>query len=121
MKLMISDIVPSNTSLLTSPQDEQPGAVKFGLYVKTREMKQLEQSLKHILLLPKSEREVWLEDHEELVNELLESFVSDSTLALDGLQLDPEAMKLSVEFVTTLRDVMNTLRGILEDAQSLSS
>jgi len=118
---MVNDVIPSNTSLFGSPQDAPAGAVKFGLYVKTREMKQLEESLKHILLLPKTEREVWLQDHEVLVNDLLESFVSDSTLALDGLQLDPEAMKLSVDFVTTLRDVMNTLRGILEDAHSLSS
>lgn len=118
---MVSDVIPSNASLLNLTQGEQPSAVKFDLYVKTREMKQLEQSLKHILLLPKSERQIWLQDHEELVNDLLESFVSDSTLALDGLQLDSEAMKLSVDFVTTLRDVMNTIRGILEDAQSLSS
>lgn len=116
------DIVPSVAPFdLNALNATTPSSVKFGLYVKTHEMRQLESSLKQILLLPKNQREEWLNDHEEYVNELLDGFVSDSTVALDGLQLDQEAMQLSVEFVTSLRDVMNTLRGILEDAKNLNS
>lgn len=120
---MDNDIVPSSTLFdwNTVGATTQPGSVKFGLYVKTHEMKQLERSLKQILLLPKHERDLWLSDHEGYVDELLESFVNDSAYALDGLQLDAEAMQLSVEFVTSLRDIMNTLRGILEEARSLNS
>ncbi len=116
-----SDIVPSNTFFDLDAQTTMPSTLKFGLFVKTHKMKQLETSLKHIVLLPKEERDSWLHEHEDLMNELLENFVQDSTLALDGLQLDSEATELSIEFVTTLRDVMNTLRGILEDAKSLNS
>ena len=115
------DSVPSITAFDFDNQATAPSTLKFGLFVKTHKMKQLESSLKHIVLLPKDERDVWLKDHEELMNELLENFVQDSTLALDGLQLDPEATELSIEFVTTLRDVMNTLRSILEEASSLNS
>jgi len=37
------------------------------------------------------------------------------------LQLDKEATELSIKFVSKLRDVMNTIRGILDEAQSLNS
>jgi len=114
------DSVPT-ASLFDFDDYAAPGQIKFGLFVKTHEMRQLEQSLRHILLLPKIERNTWIKDHEDLMNNLLESFVQDSTFALDGLQLDTEAAELSIEFVTSLRDVMNTLRGILENAKSLNS
>lgn len=115
-----SDVVPSH-SLFDIEDRTAPNTVKFGLYVKTHAMKQLEESLKQILLLPKAERETWVLDHEEWVNSVLDNFVQDSTLALNGLQLDQEATDLSIEYVTKLRDVMNTIRGILDEAKSLNS
>jgi hypothetical protein len=117
---MVFDTIPTLSEPLFSPQS-QPAAVKFSLYVKTHEIKQLDSSLRHVLLMPVKDRQAWLEEHENFVNDLLEGFSNDSTMALDGLQLDPEALQLSIDFVTSLRDVMNTLRGILDDAQSLSS
>lgn len=115
-----SDSVPGNIPFDVDDQ-AAPSTVKFGLFIKTREMDQLEQSLKHILLLPKAERDAWVLDHEEMMNDLIDSYMRNSALALDGLQLDSEATALSIEFVTKLRDVMNTLRGILDDAQNLTS
>ncbi|MDQ3008338.1 MAG: hypothetical protein M3Q81_01960 [bacterium] len=119
---MVTDIVPSSTtsyyeqtSLTTSP-----GSVTFDLFVKTHEIKQIDSTLRQITLMPKPERMDWIEDHQDLVNELLDSFLNDSALALDGLQLDDEALQLSIEFVTALRDTMNTLRSILHDAEKLT-
>lgn len=117
---MIFDSVSTLSEPLVSDY-AQPAAVKFNLFVKTHEIKQLDTSLRHVLLLPAKDRQIWLDEHEEFVNNLLDGFVNDSTLALDGLQLDTEALQLSIDFVTSLRDVMNTLRGILNDAHSLSS
>lgn len=99
----------------------QPSSLKFGLYVKTHEMKSLEETLQHVVVLSRSERQEWLLEHQDYVNDLLDSFISDSVLALDGLHLDSEAMELSIEFVTSLRDVMNMLRTIIDSTQTLSS
>lgn len=117
---MVFDTIPTLSEPLFQNQ-APPAAVKFSLYVKAHEIKQLDASLRQVLLMSNRDRQTWLNEHEEFVNELLETFVNDSTLALDGLQLDTEALQLSIDFVTNLRDVMNTLRGILNDAHSMSS
>jgi hypothetical protein len=111
---MIADSVQSNLSSFV-PQGGSPASIKFGLYVKTQEIKQVAENLERILLLPRQERVNWVNEHQEMVQSLLDSFVDDSVLALDGLQLDPEAMKLSVDFITNLRDAINTVQGILRD------
>lgn len=117
---MISDVIPS-AAQATFQDEAAPASVKFELYVKTHEIKQIGLSLEQIMLLPKKQRHAWVQDHETLVNEMLDNFLQDSALALDGLQLDGEAVQLSIEYVTALRDTMNTLRGILDEARSLAS
>jgi hypothetical protein len=118
----LNDSVVSHSAFsLVTDQPSNPAAVKFGLYVKTHEIRQIEQSLRQIMLLPKTRQRKWLTDHEAHLSELLDSFVSDSTLALDGLQLDGEALELSIEFVTVLRDVMNTIRSLFSDRTNLTS
>ncbi len=118
----LTDTVASPTAFF--PMIEKSGnsaAVKFGLYVKTHEIRQIEESLRQVMLLPKTNQRRWLADHEGYISELLDSFVSDSTLALDGIQLDGEALELSIEFVTVLRDVMNTIRSLFSDRNTLTS
>lgn len=95
--------------------------MKFGLFVKTRELKQLQASLREVLLMNGDKRNEWLQSNETLINEMLEDFVSDSTLALDGIQLDSEALQMSMEYVSSLRDVMTTMRSIMDDSRTLTS
>jgi hypothetical protein len=111
---MIADSIQSNSSTFV-PQGGSPASVKFSLYVKTQEIKQIAENLERVLLMPRKERVSWVQEHQDMVQDLLDSFVNDSVLALDGLQLDSEAMKLSVDFITNLRDAINTVQGILRD------
>lgn len=111
---MTSDSVLTN-SIAFVPQSSSPASLKFSLYVKTQEIKQIAENLERVLLMPRQERVDWVQEHQEMVQELLDSFVNDSVMALDGLQLDPEAMKLSVDFITNLRDAINTVQGIMRD------
>jgi hypothetical protein len=118
--MVLSDIVPTQGS--EQWQDvSQPGSLKFGLYVKTHEMKSLEESLQQVVLMPRPQRQEWLTEHQEFVNNLMDSFVTDSVIALDGLNLDSEAMELASEFVTTLRDVTNMIRSIIDTSRTLES
>ena len=59
--------------------------------------------------------------NEHSTTELLDSFVQDASLALDGLYLDKEAMKLSMDFVIHLRDAMNALNSIMRDTSKIKS
>lgn len=118
--MVLSDVVPSAGE--QQWQDvSQPGSLKFGLYIKTHEMKSLENSLQQVVLMPRNRRQEWLTEHQDFVNDLLDGFVADSVVALDGLNLDTEAMELATEFVTRLRDVMNMLRSIIESSRTLES
>lgn len=99
----------------------QPSSLKFGLFVKTHEMRSLEESLRQVVVMPRAERMKWLMEHQDFVNDILDSYIADSVLALDGLQLDSEGMRLAIEFVTELRDVMNVLRSIIDSTRSFSS
>lgn len=98
-----------------------PEEVKFGLFVKTHETRQIAQTLEHIMLLPPNKRIKWAEEYHDFLDDLLDSFLDDSMLAMDGLQLDQEALNLSAELVTTIREVMTTLQAILSDARTLES
>jgi hypothetical protein len=100
---------------------ERSAAVKFDLYVKAREIQQISDSLRHILTLPQAKRQEWLEENESIVAELMDSFMDDSVLAMDGLQLDQESMELSVTLVTKMRDAMNMIHRIFSDDDSLVS
>lgn len=101
--------------------DENNDSVKFNLFIKTNEIKQIIDSLQSVMLLPKKDREKWVTDHEEHVNRLLDTFMNDASLALDGLYLDNEALKLSMDYVTSLRDAMNTLHSILYEHRKLDT
>jgi hypothetical protein len=94
-------------------------SLKFQLFARTMEMKQIAASLEHVALMSEADREKWAADHEENINQLLDVFMDDASSALEGLHLDPEAMKLSMEFMSTLKDTMNRLQSILNNNEDL--
>lgn len=96
-------------------------AVKLGLFVKNNQAQKLITEFERIRLLPPTERQVWLDDNELVLNRLLDTFAQDSIVALDGLGMDEETVSLSIELVTNLRDAMNTIQGVLYDSGRLKS
>lgn len=96
----------------TASQDEV-ASVKFDLYVKSREIQQISDSLKQLMLMSVEERQTWLDENEGMVAELMDSFMDDSVLAMDGLQLDKESMDLSVKLVTEMRNAMDMIHRML--------
>lgn len=92
---------------------EEAEEIKFDLFVKSREIKQISQSLEKISLLSEEEQREWINEHETILLDLMNSFMDDSILAMDGLQLDKESMDLSVELVSQLRDAMSSIQKML--------
>lgn len=99
---------------------DEVASVKFDLYVKSREIQQISNSLKRLMLLPAEQRQTWLDENEGMVAELMDSFMDDSVLAMDGLQLDKESMDLSVKLVTEMRNAMDMIHRMFsrDDAKS---
>ncbi len=106
------------TELLEYPRKS---SLKTDLFVKATQLKKMSQYLENVMLLPKKKREEWVAENEELLNKVMNEFAEDSNLVLDALEGDPQAMALSMEYVSNLRDVMNVVRSIFYDSTRLKS
>jgi lipid II:glycine glycyltransferase (peptidoglycan interpeptide bridge formation enzyme) len=96
-------------------------AIKFDLYVKNRELQQISESLRTIMLMPTKERKKWAEQYHDVIEDLMDSFADDSMLAMDGIQLDDESMDLSTELVTNLKSTMSMIQDMLAETNTARS
>jgi len=95
-------------------------SAKFNLFLKAREMRQVEKVLEQILILPEQSRRRWVEENGEMMSAAFESFIEDSNQTLEEMNLDLESLELSKELVTALRDTTNIVQGILSEKQKLT-
>jgi hypothetical protein len=93
---------------------------KFGLYLKAHELQQARQLLETVQHFAPADRQAWLSDHEELVAQVIDGVVNDAAEALDGLHLDKETMKLSMDFVINLREMVNAFQHITYQPETSS-
>ncbi len=94
---------------------------KFRLFLKNREIQEIKSVLSHVLHMPGTQRSEWIEEYGEFVNQAFDALVDDSNLVLDELPFDDEVLLLSHELVTSLRDALQLMEGILGDQQQLVS
>jgi len=95
--------------------------IAFDLYLKNREVMQINSSLRKILYWEKSKREVWLDDNEEVIDQLLDAFMQDSTMLLDGVKLQGESLQLSVELMTNLREAVTVIKSLVKGKDALAN
>lgn len=87
--------------------------VKFDMYVKNQELKQITELLHVYAQNQKLDDAQQLET--ELLHELMNSFVDDTMLAMDGLRIDSrdlEGTRLSVDLVASVREALVMIRGL---------
>ncbi len=97
--------------------DGSQAAAKFNLYLKARELKQLSSTLHDILDMPAPKRRVWVDENQEMVKSLLDTCLREAAGVMDGVTLDQEALVISKEFVTHLRDTLAMLQSIVRDGK----
>lgn len=100
-----------------APSDQ----VRFDLYRKEKEIREIAQILKDLSTKGRDERRVWLQDNEDLVIELAEEFVDDSLYKLDGAQLDSETLELSVQVMTELRRTLGLFQTVIGGDEELEA
>jgi hypothetical protein len=96
---------------------QEVAEAKFDLYVKAKEVRQISKSLRKIMTLPEERRREWVDQNEDMIADLMNSFMDDSVLAIDGLQLDEESMQLSVSLVTEMRSTLNMIHQMLDNEE----
>ena len=96
-------------------------SVKFTLYLKTHELREISKVLENVILLPEKERKAWAKEHGEIINKAMDSFVQESNATLSELTFDDETLALSKELIISLRDTVDMIHGILFEGRKLSS
>lgn len=103
------------------PQELSKEEMKFNLFLKSRELRQISLALQRVMLKKRVEREQWVEENQSVMENLLKVFAEDSSLTLDGMQLDDETAVLSMELAENLKktiSIINTLFYGVDDLKS---
>lgn len=97
---------------------QEKNAIKFDIYVKLRELKQIGEGFKQLSGLPETDRISWLTEHESFLSEMMDSFLNETMGTIDGVALDSETLELSVELVSTMRDTMNIMHHVMDNPRA---
>lgn len=96
-------------------------SLKFALYLKNREVDEINRVLDQALLLPKDKQEIWKQEYGEIINQALDLFVDDSNSILKKLSLDDEILELSHKLVISLQDAVRSAEAIFGSDDQLDS
>ena len=109
-----------NLSISDSFGDDNE-AFKFDLFLMTREIKQITDSLHHVTLLPKNQQHVWVKDNQKFLNNFMKNLTQDMSNVLDEMSLDRDVLQKTIVCVTELRELINTLNGLMTGGSRLRS
>lgn len=95
--------------------------LKFDLYLRSRELQQIAAQLERILQKNSRERNNWLKENKRVLESLLKNFVDDSSINLQGLQLDKETAALSMDLAVNLRQTVAMINALFYNLDHLKS
>lgn len=74
-----------------------------------------------MMLLPPKRRVNWVEENGEIIQAAFDSFIDDSNMVLDDMMIDDEALELSQQLITSLKNALSIVENILSEDQTLQS
>lgn len=102
--------------------DTVSNSTKFNLFLKTHEIQEIQKVLRHVMLMPVSERLAWVEENGEIIQAAFDTFIDDSNVVLDDMLVDDETLELSQELVVSLKNALAAVETILtQEEQALRS
>jgi hypothetical protein len=78
--------------------------LKVSLFSKLHQLQGVVEQLHNVTKLPKQERQVWLDDHEDKTAEMFHSFREQVKLNLDESDVDREMLDLLTEYSRSLKE-----------------
>ena len=106
------DVAYSELLSLEQENDE----IKFDLFVQSRKVQQISQTLGQYMLKPQAVDARWLSRNQALVNQLMNNLLDDSMFVLDGAQLDKESIDLSMSLMTGIRKTVGLVQKVVSEA-----
>jgi hypothetical protein len=99
--------------------DDNSEEVKFDLYLLTREIKQISDSLKNVSVLSKPKQEAWVKENKGQLHKLMDGLVKEAMELFDGMEFDKDTLTESITCMTELRSLMTQLHSIMGDSRQL--
>lgn len=109
-----------NFSLAEGLADDNE-AFKFDLFLMTREMSQVNDSLKHITLLPRDKKKAWVRENQQLLYGFMDQLNHEMLNVLEDMSLDQDVMQNTVVCIMQLRELISTLNALMKEAPQLTS
>lgn len=108
---------------ITAIDDDNPisDQVRFNLYRKEKEIKEISQILRELAQKKRSEQRQWLRENEDLMFDLAEDFVDESLYTLDGAEMDHETLEMSVQVMSQLRQTLGLFQTVLNNDDELEA
>lgn len=99
--------------------DDDNAELKFDLYLMTREIKQITDHLRRITILPRKEQIVWVNKNQLMLDGFMNKLTQDVFENLEEMELDQDALQETIACVVQLRELTNTLRGLMKGPRQL--
>jgi hypothetical protein len=101
--------------------DSDPAAVKFDLYLRLREVKQISQQLEKIAKKSELERSTFVEENKIFLESLMNLMLQDSNLSLEGIRLDQEAAELSMQLAMDIRQTLSMINHLFYETGGMKA
>ena len=99
---------------------EDGANLKFELFLRSREMKQISLHLEKIMLKSKAERELFVNENRVFIDSLMKTFVDNSNLSIEGMQMDQEAAKLAMQMAMDVRKSISLINALFYGVDGLN-
>jgi hypothetical protein len=100
---------------------EDQADLKFNLFLRSREMKQIALHLEKVMLKKKSERDLFASENKAFIDSLMKTFVDNSNLSIEGMQMDKEAADLSMQMAMDVRKSISLINALFYGVDGLVS
>jgi hypothetical protein len=94
---------------------------RFVLYLKVREITEVNRALNDALSLPVHEQKKWADENGLILDTALNNFIDDTNVILEKIALDDEILDLSEKLVVGLRSAVQNIDKLLEPQEELES
>jgi hypothetical protein len=111
----------TKSSMLMSTNDPQVSSQQFVLYLKVREITEVNSALDIALRLPLHEQKKWAHENGQILDFALNTFIDDTNVILEKLSLDDEILSLSEKLVTGLKNAVQSIDELLGPQDELES
>ena len=111
----------TKSSMLMSTNDPQVSSQQFVLFLKVREITEVNSALDKALRLPMHEQKKWAEENGKILDIALSTFIDDTNVILEKLSLDDEILNLSEKLVVGLKNAVQSIDQLLGPQEELES